>query len=122
MNVHKLAEWAQAAPEECLYDPETMGLYDGTQWLNKRQQAEFWEWCGEPRYTLHWQTISSFEALDKLQDGGLHWILFQEETLDADDFADWSGYYPTESDCEQVQAALDELTSTQALQLTVKAE
>jgi hypothetical protein len=119
MNVHKLADWAQAAPEDCLYDPETLGLYDGTQWLDKRKQAEFWEWCGQPRYTLHWQTISAFEAYDKLQGGGLWWILFPEESFEAGEFALWSDYYPTESDCQQVQAALDELTSNQALQLTV---
>jgi hypothetical protein len=65
-------------------------------------------------------TITDIEAADKIQSGGLTWILFEKDTFDADDFAGWSCYYPTNKECEQVQAALDNLASSQALEILVK--
>lgn len=116
MNIHKLAEWADTDPIECVYDPDVLGLHDGKGWLSKEQQAEFYEWCGFPMYTLSWEVISVHKAYDLLHQGR-HWILFPEDILEAGEFSHFSGYCPLKSECEEVEAELDTLTTTEALRV-----
>ena len=116
MNVQLLAEWAQTAPESCLYDPDTLGLYDGEKWLDRDEQAEFYEWCGDPMYALRWRVISAFEAGDILNAGGHHWVLFHGDTFDRDAFSEWARYYPTESDALQANYAMAGIDTDQAIQ------
>ena len=115
MNVQLLAEWAQKPQENCLYDPETLGLYDGEKWLDRDDQAEFYEWCGDPMYVLRWRVMSAFEAGDILNAGGHHWVLFHGDTFDRDEFSKWARYYPTESDALQADDALSNIDKDQAM-------
>ena len=115
MNVSMLAEWAQTAPEECLYDPDTLGLYDGRKWLDRDEQAEFFEWCGDPMWALRWRVIDANRAGDILNNGGYHWIVFHGETFDREAFGEWASYYPTESDARDANNALANIDKDQAL-------
>ena len=115
MNVSMLAEWAQKPQENCLYDPETLGLYDGEKWLDRDDQAEFYEWCGDPMYVLRWRVMSANQAGDILNAGGHHWILFHGDTFDRDEFSKWARYYPTESDALQADDALSNIDKDQAM-------
>tara|TARA_R100001377_G_C3159419_1_gene99178 strand:- start:458 stop:673 length:216 start_codon:yes stop_codon:yes gene_type:complete len=65
--------------------------------------------------------ISASQANEKLQQGGLNWILFHGDDFDAGLFEEWCDYAPTDEDVDLVSAAICDLDGDQALELSHEA-
>tara|TARA_R110000850_G_scaffold275207_1_gene414151 strand:+ start:24003 stop:24218 length:216 start_codon:yes stop_codon:yes gene_type:complete len=65
--------------------------------------------------------ISANQANEKLQQGGLSWILFRGDDFDAGLFEEWCGYAPTDEESQAVSVALSDIDEDQALELNHEA-
>ena len=120
MTPQHLADWANTTTDQVIYQPDTLGLFDGTSWLTQAEQAEFFEWCGSPLHTIRYEVISAFQAYDLMESGTRDQIMFPEDSIDHHHLSLVYRYCPTRSDEIEIKAALDELTSTQALRVWVE--
>ena len=62
--------------------------------------------------------MTTTQAHEKLQQGGMYWILFRGDDMDPNAFAEWCGTDLSYADVEYIEQVLATLDEDEALEVT----